>query len=83
MDTLSFNFTAARPNKNNNNNYNNNSDKRVLVFSSVMLQSDRMVHKGADICRLLDRHVDQWHDGHFDLLVQEADCCDSGLKHSC
>ena len=56
--------------------------ERVLVFSSVMLQRNRMVHKGADIRRLLDWHVDQWRDGHFDLLVQEADCCDSGLKHS-
>ena len=55
---------------------------RVLVFSSVMLQHDRMVRKGTGIQRLLDRRVDQWHDGHFDLLVQEANFCDSGLKHS-
>ena len=34
-----------------------------------MLQHDRMVRKGADICRLLDRRVDQWRNGHFDLLV--------------
>ena len=56
--------------------------ERVLVFSSVILQHDRMVHKGVDIRRFLDQRVDQWHDGHFDLLVQEADRCDSGLKHS-
>ena len=56
--------------------------EHVLVFSSVMLQSDQMVRKGADIRRLLDRHIGQWHDGHFDLLVQEANRCDSGLKHS-
>ena len=53
--------------------------ERVLVFSCVMLQ---MVRKGADIRRLLDWHVDQWRDGHFDLFVQEAYRCDSGLKHS-
>jgi len=57
--------------------------EHVLIFSSVMLQHDQMVHKGADIYRLLDRRIGQWHDGHFDLLVQEADHCDSGLKHSC
>ena len=56
--------------------------ERVLVFSSVMLQRDRMVCKGADIRRLLDRLIGQWCDGHFDLLVQEADCCKRGLKHS-
>jgi len=42
-----------------------------------------MVRKGADIHRLLDWHIGQQRDGHFDLLVQEADCCDGGLKHSC
>ena len=41
-----------------------------------------MMRKGVDIQRLLDGRVDQWRDGHFDLLVQEADRCDSGLKHS-
>jgi len=40
-----------------------------------------MVHKGADVCMILDRRVDQWHDEHFDLLAQEADRCDGGLKH--
>jgi len=57
--------------------------ERVLVFSSMILQRDRIVCKGADIHRLLDRHIGQWRDGHFDFLVQEADRCDGGLKHSC
>ena len=61
----------------------NYPSERVLVFSSVMLQRDRMVRKGADIRRLLDRRITQWRDGLFDILVQEADRCDKGLKHSC
>ena len=61
----------------------NYPSERVPVVSSVMLQRDRMVHKGVDIRRLLDRHIPQWHDGLFDILVQEADRCDKGLKHSC
>jgi len=56
--------------------------ERVLIFGSVILQHDRMVRKGVDIRRLLDWRIGQWHDGHFDLLVQEADHCDGGLKHS-
>jgi len=43
--------------------------KHVLIFSSVILQCDQMVRKGADIRRLLDRRIGQWRDGHFDLLV--------------
>ena len=48
-----------------------------------MLQHDQIICKGEDIHRLLDQCVNQWCDGHFDLLVQEAACCYSGLKHSC
>ena len=56
--------------------------EHVLIFSSVMLQRDRMVRKNADIQLLLDQRIGQWRDGHLDLLVQEADRCDGGLKHS-
>ena len=31
---------------------------------------------------LLDRCINQWCEGLFDLLIQEADRCDIGLKHS-
>ena len=48
-----------------------------------MLQWDRMIHKGADIRRLLDQQITQWHEGLFDLLIQEADRCDRALKHFC
>ena len=60
----------------------NYPSERVLVFSSVILQRDRMIRKGADIRRLLDQCITQWCEGLFDLLIQEADRCDRGLKHS-
>ena len=42
-----------------------------------------MIHKGADIHRLLDQSITQWHEGLFDFLIQEADRCARGLKQSC
>lgn len=60
----------------------NYPSEQVLIFSSVILQQDWMVHKGADIRRLLDQCITHWCEGPFDFLIQEADRCDSGLKHS-
>ena len=59
--------------------------ERVLIFSAVILQCDRMVRKGGDVRRLIERRLSQWRDGNFDLLLQEADRCDSGLcsSHGC
>ena len=60
----------------------NYPSERVLVFSAVILQCDRMVRKGGDVCRLIERRLSQWRDGKFDLLLQEAKRCDSGLRSS-
>ena len=56
--------------------------ERVLVFSSVLLQRDRAVHKGCDIRRLLERRLNLWLDGQFDVLLQEAQRCDRALFSS-
>ena len=63
----------------------NYPSERVLVFSSVMLQRDRMVRKGADIRRLLDRRIKLWRQESYDLLLQEAARCNQALlrrRHS-
>jgi len=49
----------------------NHPSDHVLVFSSVILQCDKMVKKGADIRRLLGRRLQSWQQGHYDLLIQE------------
>ena len=54
----------------------------VLVFCPVMLQRDRFVRKGCDICRLLERRMKLWHDEQYDVLLQEAVCCDQSLRYS-
>ena len=58
----------------------NYPSERVLVFSSVMLQRDRMVKKGTDVRRLLERRITLWRDGKFDLLFQEAERCNRALQ---
>ena len=56
--------------------------ERVLIFSSVILQCDCMVRKGADIRHLLERRIELWRQGNFDLLVQEAEHCDLALRRT-
>ena len=56
--------------------------ERVLVFSAIVLQRDRSVCKGSDIRRLLNRRLSLWRDGSFDVLLQEAECCDKALRNS-
>ena len=43
--------------------------ERVIVFSSLMLQRDRMVHKACDVRRLLERRLSLWTDNQFDVLL--------------
>ena len=47
----------------------NYPSERVLAFSSVVLQRDRMVRKGADVRRLLKRRISLWKQEKFDLLI--------------
>ena len=46
--------------------------ERVIVFCSVILQSDHLIWKGTDSCQLLERHMAMWQNGQFDALLQEA-----------
>ena len=56
--------------------------ERVIVFSSVMLQHDRMVRKSCDIRRLLDRRLSLWQQEQFDVLLQEAVRCNRSFQNS-
>ena len=51
--------------------------ERVLVFSAVVLQCDHSVCKGSGIYRLLNHRLTLWKDGTFDVLLQEAEHCDT------
>ena len=42
------------------------------MFSSVILQCDKMVKKARDICHVMERRLEMWHYGRFNTLVQEA-----------
>ena len=56
--------------------------ERVLIFSAIVLQHDRSVCKGSDICRLLNRWLSMWKDGSFGVLLQEAERCDKAFRNS-
>lgn len=43
-----------------------------MVFSAVLLQRNRMVKKGFDIRRVVERRLKMWSDDEFDPLVEEA-----------
>ena len=57
--------------------------ERVIVFCSVMLQRDRLIWKGTDIRRLLERRMAMWQNRQFDALLQETARCDLSLRNSC
>ena len=48
----------------------------------MTLQRDQTVHKGCDICRLLECCLSLWLDGQFDGLLQETQRCDRALLNS-
>jgi len=60
----------------------NYTSECVVVFCFVMLQRDHIVQKGCDICHLIDRCMTQWREGLFDVLLQEATCCDCSFQNS-
>ena len=47
-----------------------------------MLQHDRLVQKGYDTRRLLDRRMSLWTANQFDVFLQEAVHCDRSLHNS-
>ena len=55
---------------------------RLIVFSAVMLQKDRMVKKSADVRRVLERRMSMWKKEEFDQLLQEAVRCDRSLRNT-
>ena len=52
--------------------------ERLMVFSAI-LQHNRMVRKGKDIRRVLERHLTMWTNDEFDYLVEEAVKCDKSI----
>ena len=60
----------------------NYSSDRLIVFSTTILQRDRMIKKTVDIRRVLERRVRMWKNEEFDLLLQEAVRCDKPLRNS-
>ena len=52
------------------------SSERLIVFSSVILQRNKMVKKTRDIKDTLERYLSLWCDEKYNILVQEAVRCD-------
>ena len=58
----------------------NYPSERLIVFSAVTLQRNRMVRKGKDIRRVLERCLTMWTNDEFDYLVEEAVKCDKSTR---
>ena len=52
------------------------------MFSSLMLQQDQLMHKSCDVRRLLQHRMSLWKEDQFDVLLQEAICCDQVFHNS-
>ena len=50
--------------------------ERLMVFSAVILQRNRMIRNGNDIRRVMEKRMDKWTNDDFDTLVEEAVSCD-------
>uniref|UniRef100_A0A1X7UF79 Tesmin/TSO1-like CXC domain-containing protein n=1 Tax=Amphimedon queenslandica TaxID=400682 RepID=A0A1X7UF79_AMPQE len=58
------------------------SSERLILFTSVMLQRDKMVKKAGDIKRIIDKRLFMWLREDFDVLVQGAIRCDRHFQLS-
>jgi hypothetical protein len=47
----------------------------LIIFQTVILQSNRMVMKGSAISSLIERRLDMWERGEYTELVKEAERC--------
>ena len=54
----------------------NYSSDRLIVFSTCILQKDRMIRKGVDIRRVLKQCMMMWKCENYGLLHHEAIRCD-------
>ncbi len=61
-------------------NSNNYPSERLIVFSSVILQRDKISTKGPAIRRLIDRRLSLWQQEKYNILLQEASRCDKALR---
>ena len=46
--------------------------QREFIFTALVLQHNKMVSKGRDVCPLLTRRMDMWKAGKLSELLQEA-----------
>ncbi len=55
--------------------------ERMIVFQVIILQKEILVKKTADIRRVIQRRLQLWDEGQFDVLMQEAmRCSETFLK---
>ena len=55
----------------------------LIVFCSIILQGDRLVHKGCNIHRLVEHRMNLWQDKQYNVLLEEAAHCDQSPRNSC
>ena len=56
--------------------------EHLIMCMNVMLQRDVMIHRAADIRRLLKRHMEMWRENRFDeLTCKPKDTPNNGQSH--
>ena len=58
------------------------SSEREFLFTSLVLQRDKMVKKARDIRPMIARRLDMWESGQHRELLQEALRCDRQMKEA-